>query len=167
MSIPSNISAYLDKNSVEYSHILHPKSYSAEETAHKVHCQKHEMAKILAVHLDRGDFLIIIPANERLDMKLVRKSLHTKKVRLFSEKEMLRLFADCEVGAMPAFGNLYNLPVIAAHSLLEDGHVYFNAGTHTDAIKCSISEFIKHSHPLFATVSKLNKDNFVCRELSY
>ena len=157
----------MDNLKINYSHILHPPGYTAEEVANKVHCARHKLAKVLAVHLDNHDALIIIPASDRLDFESVQKKFNSKKVTLFSERELNITFTDCETGAMPVFGNLYGLPVIAADNLLEDGEIFFNAGTHTDAIKCSMEDFIRHVHPKFAHISKLNKDNFVCRELCY
>lgn len=167
MSIPKKFTNYMDNLKISYSHILHPPGFTAEEVAHKIHCPKHELAKVIAVHMDDQDALIVIPASDRLDMQSIQEHFHSKKVTLFSERELNITFSDCETGTMPVFGNLYGLPVIASDNLLEDGEIFFNAGTHSDAIKCSMEDFIRLVHPQFANVSKLHKENFVCRELCY
>jgi Ala-tRNA(Pro) deacylase len=167
MTIPKKFTNYMDNLKINYSHILHPPGYTAEEVAHKIHCAKHELAKVLAIHLDDQDVLFIIPASDRLDFHAVQEHFHTKKVLLYTERELNITFSDCETGAMPVFGNLYGLPVVASDNLLEDGEIYFNAGTHSDAIKCSMEDFIRLVHPQFAKVSKLNKENYVSRDLCY
>jgi len=45
-----------------------------------------------------------------------------KSVRLATEAEFSNLFPDCELGAMPPFGSLYNLPVYVDESLAADSH---------------------------------------------
>jgi Ala-tRNA(Pro) deacylase len=167
MGIPKKITKYLDDLDINYSHILHPPGYTAEEVAHKIHCAKHELAKVIAVHFDDQDALLIIPASDRLDIASIHKIFNTKKVDLYTEKELNLKFTDCETGAMPVFGNLYGLKVIASDNLLEDSDIYFNAGTHCDAIRCKMEDFIKFVHPKFAHISNLHKDNYVCRDLCY
>ena len=60
MSIPSKISAYLESNNFEYSHIQHSPAFSAEEVAHQVHCPRHEMAKIIVVKVDGENTMLVI-----------------------------------------------------------------------------------------------------------
>ena len=70
------------------------------------------------------------------------------------EGEFKDLFPDCEVGAMPPFGNLYDLPVYVAAALTEDKDIAFNAGTHTDVIKISYSDFEKLVKPAIGAFSE-------------
>ncbi len=167
MSIPKKISSYMDSKHVSYSHILHPPGYTAEEVANKIHCLKHELAKTIAVHMDGRDILAVIPASDMLDIHLLQQSFGAKHIKFFSENELNQKFKDCETGAMPIFGHLYGMEVIVSDNLLEDGEIYFNAGTHIDAIKCSMEDFIKLEKPIFAHISNLHKDNFVSRDLGY
>ncbi len=44
------------------------------------------------------------------------------------------LFPDCEIGAMPPFGNLYGMEVFVAESLAEDEEIAFYAGNHSEMI---------------------------------
>jgi len=67
-----------------------------------------------------------------------------KSVRPAAEQEFSSLFPDCELGAMPPFGSLYNLAVYVDESLAADDAIVFNAGTHRDAIRqprvCSFAQ---------------------------
>jgi Ala-tRNA(Pro) deacylase len=62
-------------------------------------------------------------------------------VWLATEEEIKYLFPDCEVGAMPPFGNLYGLPVYVDQSLTEDEEIVFQAGTHSEAIRMRYWDF--------------------------
>jgi Ala-tRNA(Pro) deacylase len=51
------------------------------------------------------------------------------------------------IGAMPPFGNLYGLPTYVDENLAEQDYIVFEAGTHTDAIKMSYSDYEKIVKP--------------------
>jgi len=52
-----------------------------------------------------------------------------------AEEDFQTLFPDCEVGAMPPFGNLYGMEVYVSESLTLDDEIAFNAGSHTELIR--------------------------------
>jgi Ala-tRNA(Pro) deacylase len=66
---------------------------------------------------------------------------------LATEQEFSSLFPDCELGAMPPFGSLYNLPVYVDESLAADEAIVFNAGTHRDAIRMRYDDFVRLAKP--------------------
>lgn len=70
-----------------------------------------------------------------------------KEVRLAHEDEFAAAFPDCEVGAMPPFGNLYGLPVFADAELAQDETIVFNAGTHEDTIHMKYADFQRLVQP--------------------
>ncbi len=56
-------------------------------------------------------------------------------------RESFRWFPDCDVGAMPPFGNLYGMPVYVSLSLAEDEEIAFNAGSHAELIRMAYRDF--------------------------
>jgi Ala-tRNA(Pro) deacylase len=66
------------------------------------------------------------------------------------------MFPECEVGAMPPFGNLYDMEVFAAQTLAEDEAITFNAGSHTELIKLSYKDFEHLVEPKVIKFSALN-----------
>jgi len=60
------------------------------------------------------------------------------------------LFPGCELGAMPPFGNLFNLPVIVDASVDNQEFIAFNAGTHRDVIHMHTAYFEKLTNPAVA-----------------
>jgi Ala-tRNA(Pro) deacylase len=69
---------------------------------------------------------------------------------LASEVEFKGLFPDCQIGTMPPFGNLYEVPVYVDQLLAEDEEIVFEAGTHLGAIKLRYRDFADLVHPTLA-----------------
>jgi Ala-tRNA(Pro) deacylase len=62
-------------------------------------------------------------------------------VELATEGDFRDRFPDCEVGAMPPFGNLYGMPVYVAEALAADEEIAFNACSHTELIRLAYEDF--------------------------
>ena len=71
-------------------------------------------------------------------------------MRLGTEAELIELFPDSELGAMPPFGNLVQMPVLIDEGLAAAGFIAFNAGTHRDVIHMSFEDFVTLANPLIA-----------------
>ena len=84
---------------------------------------------------------LYFPASFHVDFSLLKEITGEEKVRLASETEFKDMFPDCEIGAMPPFGNLYDMEVFVAQSLAEDEEIAFNAGTHTEVIPNDLQGF--------------------------
>ena len=59
----------------------------------------------------------------------------------------MRAFPDCDIGAMPPFGNLYDMDVYVVEELAGDEEIAFNAGSHTEVIKLAYRDFERLVHP--------------------
>jgi Ala-tRNA(Pro) deacylase len=76
-----------------------------------------------------------------VDIQELREITGADRVKLAAEDEFREVFPDCEAGAMPPFGNLYGMDVFVAPSLADEEEIAFNAGSHTEIIKMSFSDF--------------------------
>ena len=92
--------------------------------------------------------MLVLPASERVDLELLRQSLGTESVEIAKEDEFGSLFPDCEVGAMPPFGNLYDMEVFVSPHLAEDVEIAFNAGSHTELLRMNYSDFERLVNPV-------------------
>jgi len=99
------------------------------------------------VRIDGKMVMAVLPASRQIDFHLLKKSLGASNIQLATEQEFRDMFKDCEVGAMPPFGNLYGMDVYVAESLEEDEEIAFNAGSHTEIIKLAYSDFKKLVNP--------------------
>jgi Ala-tRNA(Pro) deacylase len=75
--------------------------------------------------------------------------------RLARESEFEERFAGCEVGAEPPLGSLYGVPVWLDASFEDHPTITFNAGTHTDTIEMSVSDFESLERPTVGRLSEL------------
>ena len=138
---------YLDSHGIRYVSIRHSLAYTAQEVAASAHVLGRDFAKTIIVSSDEGLAMVVLPASRRLVLADLREMMITGHVRLASEAEFKAVFPDCELGAMPPFGNLYGMPVYVAASLAEEPEIAFNAGTHTEVIKLAYEDFDRLVQP--------------------
>ena len=138
---------FLDRNGVRYVSISHSKAYTANEVAASVHVPGKEMAKTVMVKVDGKMAMAVLPASLRVSFEQLREAIGASEVSLAGEGEFRTLFPDCEVGAMPPFGNLYGLEVYVADALAEDEQIAFNAGSHTEIIQMRYADFERLALP--------------------
>jgi Ala-tRNA(Pro) deacylase len=98
--------------------------------------------------------MLALPAPHRADLNKAAVALGAREVRLAHEEEFAAAFPDCEVGAMPPFGNLYDLPVYVDNALAEDETIIFSAGTHTDTISMKYADFERLVKPTVAAFAR-------------
>jgi Ala-tRNA(Pro) deacylase len=132
---------YLDSHDVMYVVISHSPAYSAQEIARAAHVPGYEMAKTVIVRLDGELVMVVMPAPTKIRFGRLLELSGAAQVELAREKDFIHLFPGCELGAMPPFGNLYEIPVIVEEALTHDTQICFNAGTHTELIRMSYSDF--------------------------
>jgi len=99
------------------------------------------------VKIDGEMAMAVLPASFNIDFELLKKAAKAETVELATEEEFKGKFQDCEVGAMPPFGNLYGMKVFVAETLTEDEEIAFNAGSHRELIKLSYKDFEKIVNP--------------------
>ena len=126
---------YLDEHDVQYVTISHSPAYTAQRIAELTRIPGKELAKTVIVKIDGQYAMAVLPASRRVDLDHLKRALGADDVALASEDEFKRLFPDCELGAMPPFGNLYDMGVYVAGELTEDDEIAFNAGSHTELVR--------------------------------
>ena len=144
---------FLDKNKVKYTILKHSAAYTAQEVASTAHIKGKELAKTVMIKMDGRLAMVVLPASYRIDLNELQKAAGAKKLNIANEEDFKDLFPECETGAMPPFGNLYEMEVFVASSLVEDEHIAFNAGTHTELIQLSYADFERLVKPKVATFS--------------
>lgn len=145
---------FLDSNRVKYVSISHSTAYTAQEIAATAHIKGKELAKTVMVKIDGRLAMVVVPASSRVDFDLLQDITGAHQVELASEAEFRSLFPECEVGAMPPFGNLYDMDVYVAESLAEDEEIAFNAGSHTELIRLSFHDFERLVRPRIVQVAR-------------
>ncbi len=141
MTILKKLKDYLEKNRVSYEVGYHARVYTAQEVAASQHVPGREMAKVVMVKADEKMIMLVLPASYRVDMKKLKGLLNCKRVGMTKEEKFEELFPDCEVGAMPPFGNLYNLEVWVNQILTQDDFIVFRAGSHVETLRIKYNDY--------------------------
>ena len=157
MACKERLESYLREEQVPFEVRHHPRAVTAQEVAASEHVPGKMLAKTVMVLADGEMVMLTLPAPYQVDMEKAGSALGAREVRLAQEEEFEGSFPDCEVGAMPPFGNLYDLPVYVEETLAEDETIVFRAGTHVDTMSVTYADFDRLVKP---TVTK-----FARREL--
>jgi len=138
---------FLDDKKVKYVSTTHSLAYTAQEIAASAHIKGKGLAKTVLVKVDGKMAMTVLPASYKVDFDMLKEALGSDDVRLSNEQEFKDKFPGCEVGAMPPFGNLFDMETYVAASLVEDEEIAFNAGTHQELIRMEYSDFEKMVKP--------------------
>lgn len=138
---------YLDSRNIKYLVLSHSIAYTAQGVAALVHVSGKKLAKTVIVKIDGILAMAVVPASLHVDLELLRAAAGAKVVELATEQEFNDAFPDCETGAMPPFGNLYEMPVYADAKLAECEEITFNAGSHRELMRMNWTDMARLVEP--------------------
>jgi len=139
----------LDENEIKYVSIMHSIAFTAVDIAKSVNIHSRELAKTVILNVDGKFAMAVVPANYKVNLDILRQTLDTDNIKLADETSFSHLFKDCELGAMPPFGRLYDMDVYVAESLSEDENIAFNAGSHLEVIQMAYKDYEALAKPSF------------------
>jgi Ala-tRNA(Pro) deacylase len=152
MPVVKRLREFLDDQRVKYLMISHSPAFTAQEIAASAHIPGKELAKTVMVKLDGKMTMAVLPASRRVDFEALRSRTGARQAELANEKEFQDMFPECELGAMPPFGNLYGLDVWVDESLTRDAEIAFNAGSHTELLRLAYRDFERLVNPKVARI---------------
>ncbi len=141
------LKTFLDESNVRYLTISHSSAYTSQEIAASAHVSGKDFAKTVMIKIDGQMAMAVLPASYSVDFESLKEIFGTKNVTLATEPEFKTRFPDCEPGAMPPFGNLYGMAVYVAESLANHQGISFNAGSHTEIIRLSYTDYFRLVKP--------------------
>jgi Ala-tRNA(Pro) deacylase len=154
MPILTKLREFLDSNGVPYEVVPHRQAFTAQEVAQAQHVPGKDLAKVVMLRSGAKFFMVVVPATTLVDLDLARAALGRRDLTLATEQEFAGLFPQCELGAMPPLGNLYDLPVYVDHSLTRDDSIVFNAGTHSQTVRMKYADFARLVQPKVAALAR-------------
>ena len=149
----TRLKEFLDANQVKYVAITHSVAYTSQEIAQSVHLPGHRLAKTVMVKIDGKMAMAVLPATQKVSVDTLEHATGAQRIELASEREFQNRFPECELGAMPPFGNLYGMDVYASPSLPKP-EIAFNAGTHTEVIRMSYADWERLVQPRIVELSR-------------
>jgi Ala-tRNA(Pro) deacylase len=145
---------YLDSHNIKYLIVSHSIAYTAQGIAALVHLSGKKLAKTVIVKIDGVLAMAVVPASLHVDLDLLRVAAGAAVVELATEQEFRNAFPDCETGAMPPFGNLYDMPVYADSGLAEHEEITFNAGTHRELMRLTWADMVRLVDPQIVNLTQ-------------
>lgn len=135
------VTEFLDKSTVPYELTEHAPTFTAQQMAAAEHEPGMYVAKPVIVKVDGEYVMCVLAACCKIDLGALKDKLGARHVELALETEIGEMFDDCDLGAEPPFGNLYDLPVIIDKALTDDDHIVFQAGSHDHAVRMSMDDY--------------------------
>jgi len=155
--VARQLKEFLDSHNVKYLTMTHSRAYTAQEIASLAHIRGEEFAKTVIVRIDGQLVMAVLPASYHVDLPLLKAAAEGKKIGIASETDFRDRFPDCEVGAMPPFGQLYGIAVFVDERLTKDKEIAFNAGTHHELIRLSYEDFARFVQPKVADFATMQE----------
>ena len=148
-----DLKKFLDQEKVKYVTISHSAAFTAQEIAARAHVSGNELAKTVMVRLDGRLAMAVLRAPDKVDLDALKAAAGAGSVELATEEEFGSLFPQCELGAMPPFGNLYGIDVYVDERLAADEEIAFNAGSFTELVRMAYRDFERLVHPRAAELA--------------
>lgn len=145
---------FLDGHNVRYVTLTHSPAYTAQQVAEATHVPGNQLAKTVLVKLDGRLAMAVVAAPEKVRLDALAKVSGAHTAELASEQEMARTFPGVEIGAMPPFGNLWDLPVYLSRTLTMSDTIAFIAGTHTEVIALALSDYKALVEPTITDITE-------------
>lgn len=145
---------WLRERHVAYSIQHHRQAYTVPEVAMEVHEQGEHVAKVVIAQVDGRLVMLVVPALEQVDFKRAAQLLQAHTARAAHENEFESRFPDCELGAMPPFGNLYAMPTYVDEALTQTSKLVFQAGTHRDTLKLATEDYLRLAEPITGNLTR-------------
>lgn len=154
MVVATKLKAFLDAEKVVYQVLKHHERFTSQEIAESLHVPGRMLAKVVIAKADGVLRMAVLPGDLLLDLKKFAKAVAARSAELATEAEFKGAFPDCEVGAMPPFGNLYAMRVVVDKSLADDEQIVFEAGNHHEAIKLPYRDYARLVVPLVSDIAR-------------
>lgn len=152
--IPQTIVQYLMENRVPFRRHWHTRAVSAQELAATLHVSGYRVAKSVIVQAGKSRYIAVFPATEMLDEASLARAVGAREASLADEGEFSVLFPECEVGAEPPFGGLYELPVVMDKSLVDEEPLVFRAGSHEETLEITAGDYFALESPIVASIGR-------------
>ncbi len=154
MAILRSLRSLLEDHHVPYEVHVHRLSYTARDTAVADHIPPSEMAKVLVLRGRDQLLMAVLPASHTLDLECLRKTVGDPQLRLAAERELVEACPACEAGAIPPFGQLFDMPLWVDDSLGRERETVFNGGNHCETVHVAYEDFVRIAKPQFGEFSR-------------
>jgi Ala-tRNA(Pro) deacylase len=141
---------YLNEAGVHYEVSPHRTAYTAQTVAAEAHEPGWHVAKVVMAKAEGRPVMLVLSAPAHVDIAALKRGLGWEYAALAREDEFRHLFPDCDLGAMPPFGNLYGVPVYLDEQLANEAAIVFQPGSHRTTMKIAMADYLRLVAPTLA-----------------
>jgi len=157
--LPPKLVKYLEDHGVKHEILEHRTVYTAIDAANTLKKKLNEIAKSLLVKADRDYYLVLLPADHKLDFKKLGQVIKTYKgkgvkvIKIPGEK-IIEEALKIKAGTLTAFGNLHKLPVVLDKNLTKAKKAVFSSGSFNHSVEMLVKDFIRIEKALLGSFGK-------------
>lgn len=142
MGMAMTLEQYLKNMHAAYEVMPHVRTVTSIKTATAAHIPAHQMAKGVLLEDDGGYLMAVVPADRHVHLGMLRQQLG-RRMGLATEREIMEVFKDCDLGAVPPIGKAYGIETVLDDELTKAPEVYFEAGNHKELVRMGREEFMR------------------------
>ncbi len=164
MSLPKMLAGLLESAGAKYELVEHKTVYTAYDLAQTMKVDLATVAKNLLVRASiktpltkktiDAQVVVVVAANQRLDMDKLKKALKAESVKFIDEKGMKKL--GLEPGALTPFGVLHDFSVIMDKGLLKAKKLVVGCESFEESLVMTPKELVKVAKPMLAVIGVKN-----------
>ena len=149
MNLEEKIVGMLEDTKISYEIVEHEPVYTNPAMAEALNVGESETVKSLVLKTKEGNMIVLVlPGNKKVDWKQAAAGARTKKVS-FAKPEEVSEAVGCEVGCVPPFGHMTEIPIYMDPDLTRKNFIYFNPGVHDKSFKIKAWDLKKLCNPSF------------------
>jgi Ala-tRNA(Pro) deacylase len=141
MSMSFRLYEYLQSRGTLYDVRMHEHSDSSAETARSANIRAGQLAKPVILEDEDGAVMAVVPADRTVRIARLARLLGRRGLRLCPEERLSSMFEDCELGAVPPVGMVWDMPTVVDAELDAAEMVYLEAGDHEQLLRMSREQF--------------------------
>jgi Ala-tRNA(Pro) deacylase len=157
--ITERVKRFLEEAGTHYDAMPHREAFTAQEVASATSVSGRRVAKVVIAAKDDGRYLMaVLPAPCRIDLSALCDAAGARHLSLAGEAELSMLFPDCDLGAMPPFGALYEMPVYVDACFSRTGEFFFQAGDRRELVRIRYEDFERLARPVVGEFCRHEQD---------
>lgn len=151
-SVYKSIKKLLLENNVSFKELEHPAVRTSADAAKIRGTDLKRGAKALIFEADKESILIVVPGDRKVDTKKFKILYSIKDLRMLTPEEILDQFG-LEVGSIPPWGNVLEIPTYFDQALSLNISVDFNAGFLTKSMEIKYGDLENIVKPIIGSFS--------------
>ena len=152
MSVFEKIKKLLNEQNTEYILSEHEAVRTSEEAASIRGVDLKSGAKAMVIKTKENYYLIVLPADKRINWKKLKQLLGVSEVRFATEDEAEEK-TSVKMGSVPPFGNILGLKTYFDKGIQDSEYAYFNPGSKTHSIQMKSKDLISLVSPEIVEVT--------------